>query len=117
MKRNKKDLCGIYGIRVDTDIGPFFYVGKSTHINQRIKQHVAASQTSSKQHIDKAIAKYPWEWEVIRLCGESYLNEKEQKYIAKYNTFKRGYNNTMGGDSSYQSSIRELGPKEIWPPH
>jgi excinuclease UvrABC nuclease subunit len=112
-KRKNKTITGIYGIRVETDKGPFFYVGKSSDVDRRIKQHIYNSQTDPKTHIDAAIGKYPWTWEVIKKCRDYELNKYEQKYIAKYDTYKRGYNNTIGGDNSYVSSVRKVGLKEV----
>ena len=38
--------------------------------------------------------------EILEECDYSKLNEREIFYIAKYNTFKEGYNLTIGGDGN-----------------
>ena len=37
-------------------------------------------------------------YEILEECSESELNEKEKFYIIKFNSFRKGYNATEGGD-------------------
>jgi Uri superfamily endonuclease len=75
MKKNKKNIMGIYAIRVDAPNGPYFYVGKSIDIDKRMKQHIYNSQTNPKAHVDAAISQYEWYWEVMKRCNRKELNK------------------------------------------
>lgn len=53
--------------------------------------------------LSRAIRKYGvdnFSFEVIEECKQSELNEKERYWIAYYNTFYDGYNQTLGGDTA-----------------
>ena len=56
---------------------------------------------TKKKHIDEAIAYYGKEnfkVELLEVVPIEQKYEKEQYYIKKYNTYKNGYNFTIGGD-------------------
>lgn len=55
-------------------------------------------------HFHRAIRKYGFdnfEWKIIEEVDDNKLNEKEVYYIKMFDTFKNGYNSTIGGDSGY----------------
>lgn len=55
----------------------------------------------SKRKFYNAVRKYGWEsfiYGVIEECDDCSLLEKEIFYIEKFNTFKCGYNSTIGGN-------------------
>ena len=58
----------------------------------------------------RAIRKYGVEnfiFEVIEECKIEELNQKEEYWIKKYDTFFNGYNQTLGGDSSSIGANKE----------
>ena len=55
-------------------------------------------------HFHRAIRKYgfdDFEWEVLEEVNDDKLNEREVYYIEMFDTFKNGYNSTLGGESGY----------------
>lgn len=72
------------------------YIGQTVQtINQRILQHKRGTT-----EIDKAIQQFglnAFEYGVVEECISCELDQKEIEYIAKYDTYYNGYNNTLGG--------------------
>jgi len=66
---------------------------------------------SPNSKLYKAFSKYGFEafsWkELDSASTKDELNNKEKEYIVKYNSFKRGYNSTVGGD--YNPNIDRVG--------
>lgn len=77
------------------------YIGQTRYtIEFRWRQHIHKKDDT---YFHRAIRKYGIEnfsIEVLEECDYSRLNEREIFYIAKYNTFKEGYNLTIGGDGN-----------------
>lgn len=77
------------------------YIGQTKYtIEARWKQH---QYKKDKTHFHNAIRKYGVEnfiVEQLEECEISELDSKEIYYIAKYNSFKEGYNSTIGGDGN-----------------
>lgn len=84
------------------------YIGYSKDIERRWKEHARIPFTNSKHNNDSsafynAIRKYGVEMFnkiVLEECSEEELKDKEQYYIALYNTYlsNEHYNETPGGD-------------------
>lgn len=74
------------------------YVGQTTQpMNKRWQQHIQEANKMSSKPLHKAFRKYgvdKFTMKVIDECDVSLLNEKEQYWIEKYNTFEsaEGYN-------------------------
>lgn len=72
------------------------YIGQTVQpLEQRIRQHLRGSI-----EIDKALQALgvnKFEYGIIEQCKSEELDEKEIYYIAKYDTYYNGYNNTFGG--------------------
>lgn len=92
------------------------YVGKTSSTpEQRFKNHVNDSFRQYKRcnsALHDAIRKYGSEYfEVKQLekCDINILNEREIYWIRYYNTYKDGYNSTLGGDGSM---VYEMPSKE-----
>jgi hypothetical protein len=52
--------------------------------------------------LSRAIRKYGidnFSFNIIEECKQNQLNERERYWIAYYNTFYDGYNQTLGGDT------------------
>jgi group I intron endonuclease len=71
----------------------------------RLKIHIRSAQSGWNSILHKAIRKYGKENFIVEVLEESddekfLLNEREQYYIEKYDTFNNGYNMTLGGEGS-----------------
>ena len=79
------------------------YVGQSNHICRRIKEHEIAAQPGGRDYlVYNAMRLYPYKVEVLELCPEEKLNEREIYWIQKLHTYvndpqAKGYNLTLGG--------------------
>lgn len=80
------------------------YVGQTSFsIQDRFKQHIKDSKKQDIQNrpLYKAFNKYGTENFSISLleeCPQAQINEREQYWIEKLNTFHNGYNATLGGE-------------------
>lgn len=95
--------CGIY--KITNLINNHSYIGQSRNIEVRWKKHIY--ETSNPDYpqyyytIHKAFRKYGvknFSFEIIEECSEELLNEREIYWIAYYNTYNDGYNDTLGGE-------------------
>lgn len=77
------------------------YIGQTRYtLEFRWRQHIHKKDNT---YFHNAIRKYGpdnFSLEILEECPYSNLNEREIFYIAKYNTFKDGYNLTIGGDGN-----------------
>ena len=74
------------------------YAGQTIDINKRMSAH----RSKRELVVERAIDKYSWDSFEVKILEdnipESKLDEKEIKYIAKYNTYHNGYNCAPGGE-------------------
>ena len=96
-------MTGIY--KITNKINGHSYIGLSVDIEHRWYQHKTRYKNSNDKEYEKALyrafRKYGLDnfiFEVIEQCEENELKEKEIKWIAFYNTYADGYNETPGGD-------------------
>ena len=97
-------MIGIY--KITNTKNSKVYIGKSTNIERRWKEHIRHSKdecTKEKSPIHKAINKYgadSFVFQVLEECEEELLNDREMFYITLYDSVnkKNGYNITSGGD-------------------
>lgn len=100
---SKKIICGIYKITNNKKGDPMYqkvYIGQSIDINARFIEHNKPSK--NEQQIDKDINRLGREnfiYEVIEECSKEDLNKREVYWINYYNSYKDGYNNTLGGQA------------------
>lgn len=80
------------------------YIGQTTQsLKNRWYRHCqkkSLSKEESNMAIKRAILKYGKEnftIKVLEICNPSILDERERFYISKYNSYKEGYNGTIGG--------------------
>lgn len=94
-------ICGIYCI--ENKINHKKYIGQSIDIKSRWQQHRTRAQRDNyNSFLYGAMKKYGIEsfnFIIIEECAEEELDEREIFWIAYYDTFKRGYNMTTGGQS------------------
>lgn len=91
---------GIY--KYENKLNGKVYIGLSSCIERRYGQHLTAANHSPLMTIDKAIHKYGIEnfsFEIIEQCNEEELDEREIYWIAYYDSYHNGYNDTKGGRS------------------
>jgi group I intron endonuclease len=93
-----------YIYKITNQINEKVYIGKTLEtIEKRWKQHLYDSKkdTHKNRPIYRAINKYGVEnftIEQIEKCLEKDINDRERFWIESYNSFKDGYNATIGGD-------------------
>ena len=91
-----------YIYQIQNDINDKIYVGKTEFsIEKRFQEHCQDSKRISKENrpLYSAMRKYGIEHFHISLLEETETPEEREKYwIEKLQTFKNGYNATIGGD-------------------
>lgn len=82
------------------------YIGQAINLKKRCREFKRTNcyYTSKGSAIDNARAKYPnwedWKYEVLEECSIDQLDEREIYWINFYETYKKGYNSTTGGDGT-----------------
>lgn len=106
-------MTGIY--KIINKINNHCYIGQSTKIQQRWKEHINTSKNSNQKGYNyplyRAFRKYGIEnfnFIVLEECLNSQLNDKEKFWI---NYYKPEYNQTIGGD--YKTVPQKLTEKEV----
>lgn len=101
--------CGIYIIK--NTVNNMVYIGQSVDIYCRWTAHKNAAKNIDKKYnqtkIHKAMAEFGVDnfyLEILEECLYEQLNEREQYWIQKYDSFKEGYNSTLGGDKNIGES-------------
>lgn len=94
-------ICGIYKISLKGC--DKLYIGLTKNFEQRKSKHIRSLKENKHYNIylQRAFIKYgddSFSIEIIEECKESELNEKEQYYIKKFNSFNSGFNLTSGGE-------------------
>ena len=93
--------CGIY--RFYNKINGKSYIGKSNNLKHRYNEHIILLNKNMDgcSILNSAWQKYGADnfgYEILCYCDESELNETEMHYIKLYDSYKKGYNCTRGGD-------------------
>ena len=94
------DVTGIYKI---TNIKTKeCYIGQAMHIKERWAEHAKCGlgiDTPAGNKLYKAIQEFGlwnFSFEVLEVCPQNQLNEKEKYYIDLYSSYDYGYNSTRG---------------------
>lgn len=98
-------MIGIY--KITNRINGRCYIGQSSDIEYRFAEHKRQYnyQGCAHYHLYKAFRKYGldnFDFSVIEECEQSLLNEREKFWIKHYDSFKNGYNMTLGGEGTEQ---------------
>lgn len=110
---------GIY--KYENKINKKIYIGQSVNIEKRYRQHLYCAENSikNKMAIDRAIEKYGidnFDFSIVEECRVEDLDDREKYWIAYYNSYKTGYNNTIGGlslkGSDHPRAI--LNEQQVW---
>ena len=99
----EKIVCGIY--EIVNVVNNKRYIGLSANIYRRWREHINAlmSNTHHNAHLQSAWNKYKqynFKFNIIEQCKKECLSDREIYWIAYYDSFNNGYNNTVGGDGS-----------------
>ena len=103
-----------YIYKITNKINGKSYIGKTNKsIENRFKEHERDAEKRSKEHrpLYSAIKFYGIESFNIELIEETKVEEiaeREQFWIDYYNTYKNGYNATLGGDGKYLFSYPDI---------
>lgn len=101
-------MIGIY--KFTNKINGKSYIGQSTNIERRHKEHRTRKDENSLFH--EAINEYGFEnfdFSVIEICDIKDLNSKEIYYIKAYNTlFPNGYNVSGGGHHGHPMKLSSI---------
>ena len=90
--------------KIYNDVNDKLYIGKTvSSIEERFQEHCYDSKKErcEKRPLYNAMNKYGIEHffiELIEECDLKELSEKEIYWIGYYNSYKNGYNATLGGD-------------------
>lgn len=82
------------------------YVGQTKHPERRRQEHLKSAKEGLEGRLYWAIRKHGEEnflFEVIENCEDDITNQREEFWIAHFDSFENGYNSTTGGDH-YQLS-------------
>lgn len=94
-----------YIYKIINDINNKVYIGKTQFpIQKRWKQHCRdyKKEKNEKRPLYNAMKKYGIQHFSINLIEESNdLENKEKYWIKQYDSYKNGYNATLGGDSKH----------------
>ena len=102
---NLPHSSGIY--MVINKINYMKYIGQAKDIYKRFKSHHLSDYKNPKNSsyntkFYQALRKYGidnFDIIILTLCPENKLDELEIEYIAKFDTYKHGYNSTLGGQN------------------
>lgn len=90
--------------KITNNINNKIYIGKTNYnIEKRFREHILDSRRRKKEKrpLYNAMNKYGVEnfsIEIVEECSPSMANEREIYWIEYYDSFKNGYNATIGGD-------------------
>lgn len=103
-------MIGIY--KFENKINHNIYIGQSIDIERRYKDHLVraknlhAGNTEFDSPLHHAIRKYGienFDFTIIEECKKEQLNDRERYWIEYYDSYKKGYNCTTGGDAQEPS--------------
>lgn len=96
---------GIYGIH--NVVNDKWYIGQSQDIHRRWRQEKvglrngAIHRKGDNTHISSDWLKYgedSFEWVILEYCSMNKLNDREMYWINVKDSYRNGYNQTLGGD-------------------
>lgn len=111
------NIYSIYLIK--NKINSKIYIGKSSNVERRIKEHLEDSDKDPKTILHKAIKKYGWEnfqYEIVFQSNEKLITEKQFtneyeplfiKEVGSHHT-NGGYNMTWGGEGWTTETLLEM---------
>lgn len=81
------------------------YIGITNNLENRKRQHLKDTLRGADRKFHKAIKKYGEPiFEILETCQTiNELYDAEKRYISQYDSFKNGYNSTLGGEGTFGS--------------
>lgn len=97
----REKICGIY--RIENLVNHKSYVGQSIDIYERWYDHIWAlnNKKHNNTHLIRSWHKYGFnnfKFTILERCSVDKLNEREIYWVAYYDSYYNGYNQTKGGD-------------------
>lgn len=87
--------------KIENTINGMLYIGQTRKLlEERFNEHITLSRRSS-YHLHRAIKKYGIEhftYSIIEEVDENNINEREMFWINEFDSFRCGYNMTLGGE-------------------
>lgn len=87
------------------------YVGQAEDLAKRKTVFLCEKAYYAGSKLQNARKKYPdftkWDYEVLEYCSLDELSEREMFWIAEKDSFKNGYNMTIGGGGARGADISE----------
>lgn len=94
------------------------YVGQSIRIKKRRKEHyydhANPENSSYNAKFYQALRKYGWEafeFGVLEECSKEELPQKEKYWIEELDTYRNGYNSTLGGEDTSPMHTADVNKK------
>ena len=86
------------------------YIGKATDLRLRRTQFLNPHNSYGGGKIKNARNRYGvenWDYEILIFCSNTQLDQWEIEFIKQFDTFKNGYNMTLGGGGMYGFHLSE----------
>lgn len=110
--------CGIY--KITNKISGKSYIGQAidiqTHWNKEKSQAFLPSSQAYNKTLSKAFRKYGLDnftFEILEQCDIDLLDEREIYYIALYDTYFNGYNETTGGNDGNMNYCQKISKEQL----
>ncbi len=93
-------MIGIY--KITNNVNKKVYIGQSIDIKRRWREHKKCKDLYNPLYQDMKVNRIDnFSFDVIEECSQQQLNEREQFWISYYDSYKNGYNRTIGGEGSF----------------
>lgn len=110
-----------YGLiyKVTNTINEKVYIGQTTQtLHKRRTRHESGSRKKNTTiYFHRALKRHLLEnfhWEILEYCNDkTELNDMEYHYIMSFDSYKHGYNQTLGGENSYGRICTEVTRKKM----
>lgn len=94
------DSSGIYCVYFE-EVDSKYYIGCSITVNKRIQEH--KNLLKNNKHCNYLLQSnynlgYTPIFEILEICASDDLFDKEIEYIQRFDSYKNGFNLTMGGE-------------------
>lgn len=101
-RKCREKICGIY--KITNTLNGKCYIGQSVDIYKRWVKHKSNCVQNQQRNkcLYRAFRKYGidnFTFEILQKCKKEKLDEREEYWIKKYDSFKNGYNMNSGGHS------------------
>lgn len=109
--------------KIENSINNKVYIGQTIHTaKHRWQQHIAASKAGRGMQypLYKALAKYGldnFRFEIIEEIDNQLLDEREKYWIKFYNSYRDGYNATIGGNNNFNDLFELQEVLELYHAH